>query len=291
MPLRILSLLQPEELRFEAASARHPKWSTACLLKYLGCSVVDACYLLPEDDPAKRNDIITHFRERGKWASLLVRSDGGSERSDYHRGGYTLPSSRIPSEVDTLLEMNRGVLLFEPVDRFRNRLAVNLLIDRCGQLVMEMLGPGFDVTDLNRGGITAEVIVRLNDINWSEFRKHRRSEFSVTHHLRSSNDQRLQQRLRNIARYALPAIGIQPSGGHLEFAERWLRERGYMGLWEDWEPPTSRAFLQKLYEDAFMIANHFGPKTWTCLACSASGLASGGLVYWDIVNSATKFKL
>lgn len=290
----LLSELNSYELAEQAEDRRYPKWSTLCLPRLLGHPTLDAYCIHPGDDHRALEQAVSNLGKKLGVDRLLVRSDGGIELVSYYRGGNTFALDRGFSEAVGLLAINRAVILMEPTNRFTNRLSVNLLIDRKGVLIIEALGLGYDVSDLNRGGILPQVIVCLEGINWVHYEDVWHSDFQVTLNLEEEQEQeRRQRRLSRIANHILPVIGQLRSDdacAAVSEAKRWLETRGYLGLWERWIPPTRFDQLRRWYEDAFMIARYLQGKGWgDYIVCSGSVLGDGRLVYWDIVDGSRKF--
>ncbi|MFC2171399.1 hypothetical protein ACFLU6_02055 [Acidobacteriota bacterium] len=290
--LRILSELDSGSLEHEARQRRFSKWSSLCFLKHLGLPVLDACIISPNSDPIVLKEAISRFSAKLDTGKLLLRSDGGAEKARYFRGGNSHSIDELNSVGEPLLRAGRAVILTEPTCRFSNRLSVNLLMSYEGTMVMEMLGPGFDVSDLNRGGILPEVVVQIKDIKWSRYEQPWLCDFHVT--LFRSEDfssRRLKQRLDRLSTDILPKLGEIPvTIKDLAFAETWLRRNNFMALWKAWTPPLQLHELRRYHESAFLIAAAWPHVGWRCLSSSLSILGNGRVVYWDVVDAEVKFE-
>lgn len=85
-------------------------------------------------------------------ANLLVRTDRENETGIYPRGGYLVPLE----EVERLLRdrpRDRYYFLLEPVHPLQDLYSINSAIWPSDSFVIhEIVGPGFDSSDLKRGG-------------------------------------------------------------------------------------------------------------------------------------------
>lgn len=265
------------------------KWSTSCLLRYLDLATLDSALVTPDEPTEKIESTARAFAGLTTNEGLMVRSDARAETKQYYRGGNTFPVGDAIREAQSLHADGRAVLFLEPTNRFNNLLSVNLVMDRDSGLSMEVLGRGFDVSDLNRGGIVPELSVQVANANWQQFEVPRAWDFRIQRYDDPERcRQRRELRLARMANDILPRLG-HLNGSSLASAEKWLRERGYTGIWRDAGVTLSLRTLQKFYEDAFMIVDHLWQKPWRVLGCSASDLGDGRLIYWDIIYPTRKF--
>lgn len=283
---RLLSELSHQDLALSERTS-FPKWSTLCRLRLIGLPTLDAVFIEPRSQEFL-DEAVHRFCTKTQATRILIRSDGGLETKSYYRGGNSFEVSAAIEEARHLLASNRAVILMEPTNRFTNRESANLLISSDGDLVIELLGPGFDVSDLNRGGLLPEFSFQLRGINWAEYEELRPADFRFSHGRHVDDDGvRTTQRLAILAREILPQTG-QDAMGVAGEAERWLRERGYCGLWEPRVAPSFRRLIQ-LYDDSFAIAAAFRTRSRFVVSSSTSTLDDGRIVYWDIVDAKKKF--
>jgi hypothetical protein len=296
-PTALLSTLTGDEL--VAVDRRYPKWATMCQLRRLGLPTLDAVLVTPRDDHLALGRAITALASATEQDRLMLRSDGGAEAHRYYRGGNTFPLADAAAKAARLLNAGRAIILMEPTNRFTNRLAAVLRIDRGsrgrpGILTVEALGPGYDVADLTRGGITPQVTVTIEadwsayaDLWWSDLR----TSTDLGHGAETS---RRKRRLARIASDVLPDTGyltsplMTPDEQAAE-AEAWLRERGYHQLWEDCDVALGvTRQICRWFDDAFMVALSYPRRDWTCLATAISDLGDRS-VFWDIVDGSRKY--
>lgn len=289
---RVLSDLEPDRLELEAARSSYPKWATLCLLRYARLKTLDACFLPPGVGDACIA-AAQEFAVRARTNRLLVRSDGGIETKEYLRGGNSLSVKAAGELAVTLARTGRAVILMESTNRFTNRLSANLLMHRGpegGSFIMEILGPGYDISDLNRAVVTPQVLIETEDVNWRCYHELWRSSLKIRADLTPEADRRRREnRLTRIGSELLPAIGVSIRDEPMRAAESWLKSHRYCGLWEAWNAPVEFSTIMRWYDDAFMIACTYPNRDWTTLACSASDLGDGRVVFWDVVDAARKF--
>jgi hypothetical protein len=153
-----------------------------------------------------------------------------------------------------------------------------------------MLGPGYDCSDLNRGGILPQERAHIDGFDWNTFFEVGPGSFQLFIDEDPKNEQRRREdRLILLATQVLPNIGALPSNSTIVDAESWLKQHGFFCLWKPQRMCIELSFLKRLFEDAFSISLFFRRYQWRALACSASKLSGGKFVYWDIVRGEKKF--
>src|ERR1043166_4768289 len=68
-----------------------------------------------------------------------------------------------------ILADRRAVIGLEPTNRFTNRATINIGVDALGHWRSEIIGPGFDASDLQRDGTPPEYICGGLPISTTEF--------------------------------------------------------------------------------------------------------------------------
>jgi hypothetical protein len=285
-----VKVIAQQKLEKKFCNSRFPKWGTMCLLKYLDLRVLDAAFIHPPASPTDVNKILESFIKLWNLEKILVRTDGGVETGNYMRGGNSIEISRAFELIRQILEHSRAVILTTPTNRFTNRLVVNLYLDANGTFRVELLGPGFDVADLNRGLIVPEISIEISNLNWNSYERPHPLFIKQTFSSQSLNEMR-KIRLGRIGRELLPAIGITCQEPAEDFAEQWLRKKGYLQLFEKERPKIRFRRLNNWYDIAFIIGIAYRRAiVWQHLVISASDLNDGkGLVFWDIINPRKKF--
>lgn len=102
-------------------------------------------------------------RYAGHFAStaLLLRSDSASETGRSPRGGYLVGLADVEGEARELIDQGRAVFLLEPASPFDDLYSVCLEPDSAWrQWELEVVGAGFDASDLKRGDVTPHERIR-----------------------------------------------------------------------------------------------------------------------------------
>jgi hypothetical protein len=290
-----LASLRTEELWNQFEHNPFPKWGTMCLLRYLNIPVLDALFLSPTTDPSTAKDAIRKFASTHHQERVLIRTDGGTESGDYKRGGNSPVLKRAIEIVLSVLKDERAIVATIPTNRFDNRLAVNLALDINGSFRIEVAGPGFDISDINRGLILPEITAHATQINWSSFEKPS-FPFCSIETPNVDYDRRVRTRLRRTANELLPRYGVtqDPEDTRRDevWAKDWLIKHGNTGLFEDERPTLSFLDVCDYYEIAFLIGTAYKKqKKWRNLSISLSDLGNPhGVVYWDVVDSTKKLE-
>lgn len=291
----LLYELDEPALNHEQRDQRYPKWATLCLLRSLGHPVLNAGCVPPSQGLGAVQSVAARLCEAVNADRLLLRSDGGVETRTYYQGGNTFTLDALLSRAAHLFDLGRAVIVMEPTNRFTNRLSATIRIDRsagrhAGSLVVEVLGPGFDVSDLTRGGIAPELRLWAENVSWHHYHEPWWSDFrSTTLMSPKAERHRRRQRLTRLAHELLSEPKELPLTAPPSVAASWLRQRGYHGLWEPLNPLTAARELRRWYDDAFLIGHALLGRPWRCLALSFSRLGDGRSIYWDVVDGQRKF--
>jgi hypothetical protein len=298
-PIRPLLSLDTSELERAARDRRYPKWATMCLLQRLRLPVLNACHVTPGQPPTVLRTAIRMLAEAISADRLMLRSDGGTETTRYYRGGNTFDLDELEHRAAALLAAGRAAILLEPTNRFTNRLAVLLRLDRCsggesgnGEFTIEALGPGYDVADLTRGGIAPQVVITMSGIDWIHYEEPWWRDLQIVRDLGvTAETVRRRRRLQRLA-YVLADIGEIPDGSEhgADAAELWLREHSYLDLFVAHDPTmtvTNKA--RSWFTDAFLLAQAQPSRGWQCLATALSDIGDGRTVYWDLIDGARKY--
>jgi hypothetical protein len=296
--IRTLHELSASEL--EQADLHYPKWATMCRHRLLDLPVLNAVLITPGEQSARIAIAIEAIAEATGQEQLMLRSDGGIESRRYYRGGNSFSLDEIQLRVPALLSQGRAAILLEPTNRYTNRLTVLLRMDRpaigqAGQFTIEALGPGYDVADLTRGGVSPQITVKADNVDWSCYHEPWWSDLRLSQNQSPTAEQaRKWQHLTRLAAYVLTDTGhlnsqLMPSDPAAA-AEAWLRQSGYLELWHSQD--IAEAIFRrarKWFEDAFFITKCHRNQSWTCLATATSELGSGRWIFWDVVDGSYKY--
>jgi hypothetical protein len=103
------------------------------------------------------NEVHRFLRNVGA-TSALIRHDRHVERPPYPRGGFVVPKSLLYEVLVFFFRQNRIVAVYEPANPLLNSYNLNLLFESATDVWVEVLGPGFDASDLQRGDLTPHEI-------------------------------------------------------------------------------------------------------------------------------------
>jgi len=288
--IKFVQSLNEDALYQEFLLSTYPKWGTLCLLRYLKLRTLECALITPGTDPISIFRAIETFMDGQQIDRVLVRTDGGKEKQGYLRGGNSFDSERARSFVQNVID-TRAVLLMTPTNRFTNTLSVNLGMDRTGVFIIEVLGAGFDVSDLNRGVTPPALSLRCTNVDWDTFEYP--SKLLIERRENADVITLRALRLKRLGEELLPAIGINVQGDPAVFAESWLLQKGYGQLLNCTTPHIGYKDICKFYEVAYLIVSAYG-KTfrWKQISVSCSQHSGGEeWTYWDIVDPQRKFVL
>jgi hypothetical protein len=131
----------------------YPKLSSWLLLHVAGVPALEGIVIRAWDDTTY--DEIQRFAKRFGSDSLLLRSDSSAETGQAPRGGFVVHGRQIEHLTRELLEQDRVVFLLEPASPFDDLYSVTLEPDPAWrQWLLEVVGAGFDASDLKRGDVT-----------------------------------------------------------------------------------------------------------------------------------------
>jgi hypothetical protein len=261
---KLLSLLTKDQCWDEFIYSKYPKWGSMCLLRYLGHRVLNAAFIDPLSSTEEIKSIVLNFIGNTGSKKILIRTDGGKEKGSYIRGGNSIEVEKASEQILKILSLNRAVILMEPTNRFTNKLAINMQADNLGIFRIDILGPGFDVSDLNRGLVNPENSAVLTNVNWTEYSP---PSAMFTEFFSTPIDQLRHIRLLRIGEELLPALGIQTTGLPDTYAKNWLLENGFTELFDDRRPSINFCQVKKFFESSFILAAVYRRKVQCSSQC------------------------
>ncbi|HEV2454890.1 MAG TPA: hypothetical protein VGY98_11550, partial [Verrucomicrobiae bacterium] len=102
---------------------------------------------------AMGNDI-SSFLDRIESTVALVRHDKFPEAPPYPRGGFLVGREMLAETLEYFFSLGRIVALYEPADPLLNGHNLNLLFENDREIRVEIVGPGFDMSDIKRGDLS-----------------------------------------------------------------------------------------------------------------------------------------
>jgi hypothetical protein len=99
---------------------------------------------------------VQRFCRTRRFSHLLLRIDKKNERWSRRRGGFLIPLSTLPSTVKELRREGRIAVLLEPASPYADQYSMaGVTVPEQRRMVVEVVGPGFDASDILRGDIQA----------------------------------------------------------------------------------------------------------------------------------------
>lgn len=242
--------------------------------------------------PAWSNDIASEVRlfARGIPASaLLLRSDSLNERGDYLPAGDLVNLADLDVACCRYLELGRLVFLLEPRSRFDDLYSLSVGFSTSTSAVVEIVGPGFDASDLKRGDASPHQWLSVELGQPGDDWRVTGEKTIQGGHYRQSWEARLTKVARLIENEDRSLHGLD-----VRAAEEWLKKHQYPLLLEHREryPPIPRqrlkAILAQTRDLPLRLASLGEQHAAFVVSLSLLG-KNAAPVYWDIVWPSAKF--
>lgn len=243
---------------------------------------------------ARVQETVTDFFDDMDIPQVMMRTDRRGEKGKYLRGGYLLPLGQIEVEVKRVLGIERIAILLEPRSKYDNLYGINALIDfRAEKVYVEAVGPGFDVSDLNRGDVSPHERLKLSilgdqvklRISDRCFVSQEQYEASVQHRLVKIANDAVRQKWTN----CIP----ENRTGWLELGERFLKSRGETLLLEQHTytplPFSCLCELVRYIRDIPWQAKRLAGRDTECILPISIMNVSREFIFWDIVFPSKKY--
>src|SRR5439155_6800259 len=99
---------------------------------------------------------LSRFCQENDFSELLVRIEKPGQRWTRRRGGYTIPVDKVRSQVEELASEGMITILLEPASPYLDAFSLTSVCDlETGKLDVEVVGPGFDASDILRTDISS----------------------------------------------------------------------------------------------------------------------------------------
>jgi hypothetical protein len=287
-----LQHLNDTELEHEAAHSTFPKWATMCILRLARCQVLDALLIPPSIGFGAVVTAVDTFAASHRLKTVLLRSDAPHEDGDYMRGGNSYLLAETPQRVADILALRRAAIAMISTNRFTNHLSFNILVSERDGVTVELLGPGFDVSDLNRGLVAPEITITYPDCSPSIYEVPAKV-FPGRFRFQHDHAALVQLRLARIAKEFLSTRDVSLNTDPNETAARWLRASKNDLLLRSAPLHVGYRQVKRFYDIAVTVYacyRSFFPGA-TNIVISGSSLSGGNdYIYWDISNPAIKFR-
>lgn len=233
-------------------------WSLA-FLERLGFPIAHVLSVSPPGIQSLRS--IEHFMRKLKFDRVTVRKE--SVAGESWRGGMTQKLEQISALLKN--HPTSHFLLLEPLDATLN--GYNLVLGRTSQdrCILEVVGPGFDVSDLQRGNVSPHEIFEF-DVNSkrASFRRVRlveQSEYEMTVQIRRN---KIKEKYAS-GTHARPSIPEEYTPISYKTIHQFLRP--YLVAADD---------VEAFFGNEFTISGSF---------CRSTKLEELKLIYWDVFKA------
>lgn len=136
------------------------KTTSIIYLQMLGMPVLKGMVVTHWDDRV-RQSALTFCNAYGL-SKLLVRTDKKAETGKYMRGGYIIDIGELDKEVNAILDAGRIAILLEPRSPYQDLYSLNAMFWPGEEsILLEVVGHGFDASDIKRGDITPHETIHL----------------------------------------------------------------------------------------------------------------------------------
>ncbi len=285
---------QPEEAASAiSAFAGYAKIQGILLAKSFGLPNLQTVVIDPASiTPAELSSFLL------KWpysSSFLLRHDRSPEIGHSPQGGYVIEGVDLPTELKWYESEGRLVLLLEPAHPLKNKYSGSVAITANNIAEVELVGPGFDASDLNRGFINPQERHRYL-LSPGERPQAIDSEFVDF----SAYQEMKQLRLRKIAlKYLSRHHFISVDSIDLATAKRQAIESSWAASQQvahllDSAPyvPAPPSFIRRLLNFVEIILAGLDLRSGLIAAFAASQIDNGMRdVVWDIVLADRKYSL
>jgi len=265
------------------------KYDSMVLLQEAGFITPGGVFIPPgSNEKVIRREVESYSNEIGA-KHLVLRSDGGPEAADYVVGGGIYETSAAIKTVIDWSRLRRAVILMPPLNRYKNSVGYAAILDRGGSFVVEIVGLGYDVGDLNRGIVTGQV--RLTAREWidSNFQSRLRHIDLLVQNTEPDEESRRQlDRLRHIAERHL---GHDTSGLSRYAIEALLIRSNVRIVFGAALPAWRMRDINQLWEAAHLALSRLGGRSRVVCVTAARVAEMRGLVFFDAVDASKKWAL
>lgn len=229
--------------------------------------------------------------------SALIRHDMRDEKPPYPRGGFLVPASLLPEVVAWFFRQNRIVAVYEPADPLLNSYNINLLFESTTNAWVEVLGPGFDASDLQRGDLSPHEVFSISLSSSGAINKVQPIYCIDQSQYEASKEARWQKIRRKLEQAPTPSLA-RAIQSNLKRPKRLERELGAVQSplvkAEHYVPISQRVITNTISAivDSGIINRFFTSTGVGCPLNFSTSLIDRGTkqVYWDIVSPALKFQ-
>lgn len=270
------------------------KIESALILKALGFPVLDLVIVNQFDQYVSNFLQNTYPSQR-----FGIRTDRKEELTNAPRGGYIVDVRDLNKYLQEIVKDERVAMLTkmpvgDELGRYDQIYSMNLHFTE-ENLKFEIVGQGFDGSDLNRGDISPHQVISLPlDLDIEDFSPWDYRRGQVYTCVEADYQKSKEQRLNKIGSGLTEGAAINDAGGGtIERAIEYLRNRGKNLLLTDNEKyrPISYEALLKILKQSYHLPLEIAALNLDAsdMIASCSIYPTGKIRYWDIVFPKRKY--
>jgi hypothetical protein len=262
-------------------------------LRQLGLPTLNGIVVTAWNNAVARQ--VSDYIAKQGWPQIMVRSDKRPETLDNPRGGYLFDIHSLPEVLAPLFAAGRIVILLEPANRYDNLYGINALFSSgSDEVVLEVVGPGFDVTDINRGDLSPheriDIAIRNERVRARVLRR--------TQVTQAEYEDSVFHRLTKIGREVLSRQGIAKewsthSTDLKTVGWDFLQESGYSLLNRSQYKPLPDAYLVRLVgylrDLPWRIAETGADTHYATSVSLLRPSEAPRFIFWDVVRPSRKY--
>ena len=269
-------------------------WST-CLLSSCGLPTLRGIVVTHAHD-GMVGEIHRFLEDMGSTVAL-IRHDKRYEAPPYPRGGFLVGEPFLREAIQFFFDTGRIVAVYEPADPLMNMHNINLLFESDREVYAEVVGPGFDASDLQRGDLSPHEAfsIRLSpEGNILEVNLARRVDQAAYQESVILRKEKIRKKLQSapsvdLARQICDSVGIPEDLDAFlqEIGSPLCKSQSYQPLSQDVLHDTITAIIRS------RVINRYSASTGVSfpLVFSTSLVNSGEKqVFWDIVSATLKYE-
>ena len=231
-----------------------------------------------------------YIRQNG-WSQVMIRSDRRPEVPNSPRGGFLFDLKSCIAAIGELIASGRVVLVVEPANKYDNLYGINVLFDSSEDVMLEVVGPGFDATDINRGDISPHERIYLAVKNKTVTTRLFKRETVTPDDYLASVSQRLFKIGREVTQRTSSTSGVIQESLE-EVGSQFLSLNGCVLLNRHRYTPLPRSYLGRLVsyiQDLPWRLPASGVDARYVLSLSILNQSGPRFVFWDIVRPLRKY--
>lgn len=154
LPLEIATVRRDNLLSALEAVRGCLKTSSMLWMRVLGLPVLSGVVVF--DWSKVSANAVRRFSRRNRFSKLLLRIDKRDQRWTRRRGGYLVTLAEVPATIKELQHEGMIAALLEPASPYTDQYSLaGVTAPDQEKLIIEIVGPGFDASDILRGDIQA----------------------------------------------------------------------------------------------------------------------------------------